>query len=278
MQMFNRARFALEVLGPRGLVQVVLGRVSGRPLAFAPQIAETVVGASVLEVGGPSGLFRASGLVPVYNHAASVDNVNYAGATLWESGLTDGGDFAPEGLHLGTQWLREATDLDDLGPYDVVISSHTIEHTANPLKALREWRRVCKDGGALVMVLPHRDGTFDHRRSITSLDHLREDERAEAKETDDTHIAEILELHDVSRDPGLSSMEQLRDRVEDNVTTRAMHHHVFSTRSALDMVKEAGWVPEAAQAVWQHDIVILARNGGVSQQVTLRSPFPSDRT
>ena len=169
--------------------------------------------------------------------------MNYAGATMWESDLVHGGVFAPEGARLGTQWLLEASDLGDVEPYDVVISSHTIEHVSDPLRCLREWRRVTTPGGVLLLVLPHRDGTFDHRRPVTSMDHLKQDERVGVSESDDTHVAEILEMHDIERDPGLESVGQLRERMADNLRMRTMHHHVFDTRAAVDMVVESGWAP-----------------------------------
>ena len=81
----------------------------------------------------------------------------------------------------------------------------------------------------------------------------------------------------MDRDPGLPDLAELRRRVAANSTTRAMHHHVFSTRTALDMVEEAGWVPLSAEAAWPYDIVILARNGGEAGPVRVVSPFPSDR-
>ena len=31
--------------------------------------------------------------------------------------------------------------------YDVLLSSHTLEHIANPLRALSEWKRIVGDDG-----------------------------------------------------------------------------------------------------------------------------------
>lgn len=41
--------------------------------------------------------------------------------------------------------------------YDFVYSSHTIEHMLNPEIALRNWFRVVKPNGYLIVYLPHRD-------------------------------------------------------------------------------------------------------------------------
>ena len=43
------------------------------------------------------------------------------------------------------------------GSMDYVFSSHCLEHIENDWQALREWWRVLKSGGYLVLYLPHRD-------------------------------------------------------------------------------------------------------------------------
>ena len=271
-------RNAVASVGVRGLPLAFVQQVGGRRSGIMKSARELLRGARILEVGGPSGLFGAESASRAYALARSVDNVNFAGATLWEKDLVDGGPFPVSGPRLGTQYLREAVSLGDIGPYDGVISSHVLEHLANPLGALREWRRVTRDGGFLFAVLPHRDATFDHRRPVTGLDHLRADAEANMSEEDATHADEILRLHDLGRDRGTASRDQLVERVRDNATTRAMHHHVFTTRSAVDLVAESGWSPVLAEAIWPMNIHIIASKSPAVGQLTLRSPFPSDRT
>lgn len=41
--------------------------------------------------------------------------------------------------------------------YNFVYSSHTLEHMANPGVTLRNWWRVIKPGGYLIIYIPHRD-------------------------------------------------------------------------------------------------------------------------
>ena len=72
--------------------------------------------------------------------------------------------------------------------------SHCIEHIANPLKAISEWKRILKDNGLILLIVPHKDKTFDHNRPITSLSHLIEDMKTDVQEDDSTHLPEILEL------------------------------------------------------------------------------------
>jgi SAM-dependent methyltransferase len=129
-----------------------------------------------LELGGPSAPFGSDGVLPAYALCASVDGLQYAEDTVWH-GRQAAGRYAPEGHDLGAMHIADAGELAGLpdGAYDVVLHSHVIEHLANPLRALARWREVLRPGGHLVMVVPHKDGTFDHRRPVTSLAHLEAD-------------------------------------------------------------------------------------------------------
>lgn len=63
--------------------------------------------------------------------------------------------------------------------FDFVFASHVIEHFADPVRALREWMRVASR--YVVLVVPHRDRTFDRDREVTSVEELvqRHRERVE---------------------------------------------------------------------------------------------------
>ena len=41
--------------------------------------------------------------------------------------------------------------------FDFVYSSHTIEHLPDPSEGIKNWFRVLKSGGYLIIYLPHRD-------------------------------------------------------------------------------------------------------------------------
>jgi SAM-dependent methyltransferase len=60
---------------------------------------------------------------------------------------------------------------------EFVLASHVIEHFPDPIRTLREWVRVASRYA--VVVVPHRDRTFDRDRELTSIDEfLRRGDRA----------------------------------------------------------------------------------------------------
>ena len=199
------------------------------------------VGRKGVEIGGPSVLFKTA--LPVYKKIKSLDCVNFSGQTLWEGGIKAGLNFQFIGQRIGYQFLSEATDLADIadGSYDLVLSSNCLEHIANPIKALLEWRRVLMKGGVLILVLPNKAVNFDHNRPITSLDHLVEDFRKNTSERDLTHLSEILNLHDLSKDPMAGDLESFRKRSLDNYNNRTLHHHVFDQGVIKAMLQYAGF-------------------------------------
>lgn len=56
---------------------------------------------------------------------------------------------------------------------DFVISSHVLEHFADPIAALVEWYRVVRPEGYVYMIVPHRERTFDRNKPPTTLASLR---------------------------------------------------------------------------------------------------------
>jgi len=181
---------------------------------------------------------------------------------MWEGSLQEGQHYQfSAGRQPGYQYLLEATDLARIasGEYEVLISAHMLEHTANPIKALREWIRVVIPGGVLLLVLPHRDGTFDHRRPATSLGHMMQDYEDDVDEDDLTHLPEILELHDLTRDPPAGDLEAFRTRCLDNFNNRGMHHHVFDLRTAIQLIDHVGLQILLAETAKPFHIVILAK-------------------
>lgn len=248
-------------------------------------------GKSGLEIGGPSRIFGKSGILPIYPTIANLDGCNFSRTTIWEGKIEEGMTYRYHKNKKGYQFICDAVDLGVIQSktYDFVLSSHTIEHIANPFRAISEWLRVLKDNGILLLVVPHRDGTFDHNRPITSLSHLIEDFEKNIKEDDLAHQREILELHDLNLDPPAGDIESFRKRSMNNYENRCLHHHVFDTELVVEVFNYFNLQILSVNVVLPCHIIIMGRKvlskeiidndafSGRDAEYRRNSPFPSDK-
>lgn len=271
------------------LFTVVINHIYPRKAESYYLLKELLIHKTGLEIGGPSNLFSRRGLVPVYPLVKQLDNCNFSSTTIWEGQITDGYTFRYDKNHSpGKQYILEASKLSSIpsAHYDFLLSSHVIEHIANPIKALYEWNRVLKDDGTFIIIIPHKDGTFDNKRNITPLYHIIEDYKNNIEEDDLTHLDEILKLHDLKKDPEAGSIDQFKIRSYKNFENRSLHHHVFSTLSAVKLIDFVGLKILSVEAVLPYHIIIIAAksenctNDDIIkriQNLEFSSPFKSDK-
>ncbi len=225
-------------------------------------VKNLLYGKSGIEIGGPSQVFSANGLFPIYPIVGHLDNCNFGDTTVWEGDINEGQVFQFDRKKpAGWQYIVEATAMGRIpsASYDFVLSSHVLEHTANPILALSEWIRLLKDHGTLVLLLPHKDGTFDHRRPVTTMQHVIEDFNVGMTEKDLTHMSEILVLHDLSRDPVAGDIAAFKARSERNFENRCFHHHVFDTHLAVSLVHHMDLQIQSVEAIRPMHILIVAQ-------------------
>jgi hypothetical protein len=79
-------------------------------------------------------------------------------------------------------------------------------------------------------------------------------------EDDLSHVPEILDKHDLSRDAAAGSFEAFRQRCLDNVDNRCLHHHVFDEHNSSALLKAAGFDVLAADVAGS--VYLLARLPG----------------
>jgi SAM-dependent methyltransferase len=246
---------------PPPAVQVAR-RVLGRYVKSQKQFREQVERKFGLEIGGPSEAFQDTGELPLYRYLAGLDNCVFSLETTWEGRRTESQTFFyhPRKAN-GFNFIREATDLREIADlrYSFVLSSHSLEHISNPVRALKEWIRVVKPGGAIIVLLPDYRRTFDLRRKPTSIEHMLEDYELGRDERDLTHLEEILELHDLSRDPAAGSKEHFLQRSLQNFENRCLHHHVFDECNIRELFEAVGLTVHILEFAKPHHIVILAR-------------------
>ena len=219
-----------------------------------------VEGKKGLEIGGPSVAFgRGLKPVPIYHRVGSLDNCDFSRNTTWKEHADDY-QFSPD-KPAGRSIFCDASDLSCLADhsYDFVLSSHNLEHFANPVKALYEWKRVIRPGGGLIVLLPDYRRTFDHQRWPTTVDHMFEDWQKNTAEDDLSHLPEILQKHDLGLDPLAGSLDQFRARSLDNYNNRCLHHHVFDEKNSGDLLTRSGFGVLAAERVIPNHIFLLAR-------------------
>ena len=161
----------------------------------------------------------------------------------------------------GFQYIREASDLHNIedNKYDFLLSSHCLEHCANAIKTLKEWQRVVKKGGYLLIIVPDRSHTFDRNRPLTELGHFIEDYTNNKGEDDLTHLEEILALHDMSRDRLAGTTEQFRQRSLNNLDNRCLHHHTFSLPSIVKLMEYTGLTVVRKDYAHPHHNIVLAQ-------------------
>lgn len=218
-----------------------------------------------IEIGGPSKVFN--DIIKVYTIAKQIDGCNFSTNTMWEGHLTAGSPYTYTGHTLGSQYINDATDLGSIptNKYDFLISSHCLEHVANPIKALKEWNRVLKNEGFMVLVLPNPEFMYDHKRQRTSFQHMLDDWKNNTPESDTTHIQDIIDNTDLSRVYVLGgngetiSFENHVNIAMQNPNMRAGHHHVYSDEVVFELLKFSGFKLLASEHFMPFHMIYLAQ-------------------
>jgi len=223
-------------------------------------VRKSLEGKAGLEIGGPSAVFkRWYGPLPVYSAVNSLDNCVFSDKTVWAA-LPSEYIFNSR-KNPGKTIICDGSDLSAIpdGCYDFILSSHNLEHFANPVKALKEWERVVRPGGVLVLVLPYYVNTFDHRRSPTEVSHMLEDFKQNTQEDDLTHLPEILQLHDLDMDSPAGSIENFRNRSLNNFENRCLYHHVFDEHNSRELLESIGMNVLSVELAPPIDLFLFAR-------------------
>jgi SAM-dependent methyltransferase len=217
-----------------------------------------ICGKSGLEIGGPSEIFRKKSVLPVYDEIGSLDNCDFSKSNVWAK-HSETFVFSPK-KSPGQTLFCEGSALVDVGKstYDVLLSAHNLEHFANPIKALKEWQRVLRPDGALILVLPNYRETFDHLREPTRVDHMFNDFEHGTGEDDLTHLPEILEKHDLRRDIEAGSQHDFQKRSLENFSNRCLHHHVFDENNSRELLSRVGFNVLRVDLALPFHICILA--------------------
>lgn len=179
------------------------------------------------------------GYFGIYDSAASVDVSHYLQDPAKDPGLEEGRPFMWRNLPKGRQYNRDAVDLQAVmsNHYDFICISDTLEHVANPFKALLEWARVVRPGGLMLIIFPYKNVTADKNRDVTKIEHLIDDYRNFVNEADVSHIDEILRLHDISLDTASKGLDDFKAKAQKNFEHRILHHHVYDQKLLYEIYR-----------------------------------------
>ena len=120
------------------------------------------------------------------------------------------------------------------GEFDFVVMNHVLEHLANPVKAVREVFRICRQGGTVVIAIPDKDYTFDRGRDLTPWEHLWSDYVSDVTESSDEHYEDFFRsaAPHVFREPPENLKIHIRLARE-----RREHAHVWNSESFEEFLR-----------------------------------------
>ena len=107
------------------------------PLRCMPAVIPLVEGKAGIEIGGPSEVFRSGrSPLPIYEKVGSLDNCDFSSTTSWaqhQKEFVFCADKQP-----GRNLFAEGSNLQHVPDwtYDFVLSSHNLEHFANPSEGI----------------------------------------------------------------------------------------------------------------------------------------------
>jgi len=219
-----------------------------------------------MEIGGPSQIFSHHGLLPIYDGAKSLIFVDFRDTTVWKEAQE--GVIKEIGEKLKFKFITSDASESISGissdSLDFILASNVLEHLANPLKALLVWKQLLRDNGYMVIIVPDKRLTFDHRRTVTTVEHFLRDYKCDTAETDTTHFDEIISLHDQKLDRPDESRNSFIARVLRNNENRTAHHHVFVPHNAMQLMREAGMMEVLVKVFLPFNIVMIFKKTGHS--------------
>lgn len=160
--------------------------------------------------------------------------------------------------------------IDD-DAFDFIVANHVLEHVTSPIDALREWRRILRDGGLLMLALPDKRFTFDAPRKRTTLAHLVADaeSKSDPRDRNYAHLEEwATHVEKLPRDSS-----EWRRWVDDQYARGySVHNHVWIARDVLSLIAYVGgWSVVAFRntSVLTNEFVLVLRKEREARGVRL---------
>ncbi len=191
----------------------------------------------------------------VHQYLDGLNGIEIGGSTHNPFGLDKTGGYANLDYttnHAPEKWFAQGFPVakvnivslgDDLpfkdSALDYVVSSHVIEHFFDPIKAIKEWLRVVKKDGFVIMIVPHKERTFDVNKLETDYEELLK------RHSGEIQIQDYIEQHDKTHDK--TSIKSFNHKLIKNKElsndairyTTDDHHHwcIWRTEDFLELCK-----------------------------------------
>lgn len=117
---------------------------------------------------------------------------------------------------------------------DFVIANHVLEHTEDPLKAMKSIARVLRPQGIFYFALPDKRHTFDRSRRVTPLAHLVADHRDGPEPSRRWHYEEWIACVDGLGVDEAAAKLAVMLREHSNI-----HFHVWEVNDMIEWVHHA---------------------------------------
>lgn len=135
--------------------------------------------------------------------------------------------------------------------FDFIVSAHCLEHCVDPIRVLKEFKRVVKSDGVIFLILPHCERTFDKGRTISSLkshifDHESQVKKEDYLENEGKYYDVFEEFLQIAtqwpRHTWISSAKNTdgswnKSKILDG---GILHYHVWTQTEIIDLLKYVG--------------------------------------
>jgi SAM-dependent methyltransferase len=131
------------------------------------------------------------------------------------------------------------------GTLDFIIASHVLEHLPFPLDAMQHWHDALRPGGVLLLKIPDKRYTFDHKRRRTPLQHLIDEQSSAPAFDKRAHFEDWVE-HVIGRARGTPEFDaQLSELL---AADYSIHYHTWIDE---DIREIAEYTRSAMHLDWQ---------------------------
>jgi hypothetical protein len=198
---------------------------------ISQQIYDIIKNKKIIEIGGPS--LKNYWIPKFYELSEYTDIINFSDDNNISLNLGCGfnNNLPKKCNFIRTNNIEEYIS-ENVNKYDILLTSHVLEHQANPIKQLLLWKKMLVKDGIMIHILPEKTISIDHNRPITSIDKLINNYNNNILENDVSEINDIIKYknNDPTKIPGITDVESLINFLHNPdliLKYRPIHHHVY---------------------------------------------------